>query len=177
MTPLRICKGCKRELPISEFYSPASGTRYNCKVCENKYSKTYRKTHRELKRQWEKEYIRKNSMRRWATACLSGHRRRGYVIEMTCQELYEMATRTDSCFICGIPLDWQLGNKGRMKKNSSTLDRVENESVIRKYNVLILCYKCNATKRDRTLREFSDYCEGVVTRPHSHFEYPHLVHL
>ena len=161
MASLRVCKGCKRELPISEFYTPASGTRYNCKACENKYSKAYRKTHRELRRRWEKEYARKNSRRRWSTVCLSGHRRRGYTIEMTCQELYEMASRTDSCFICGILLDWQLGNKGKMKKNSPTLDRVENESVIRKNNVLILCYKCNATKRDRTLREFLEYCEGV----------------
>jgi len=74
-------------------------------------------------------------------------------------------------------LDWQLGNKGRMKENSPTLDRVDNQVEIRNDNIAILCYKCNATKRDRTLREFLEYCNAVVTKFHSHFEYPQLVHL
>ncbi len=64
-----------------------------------------------------------------------------------------------------------------MKNNSPTLDRLDNETVIRKNNITILCYKCNATKRDRTLSEFLDYCKAVVSRFHSHFEYPQLVHL
>ena len=74
-------------------------------------------------------------------------------------------------------MDWQLGNKGHMHNNSPTLDRLDNEKVIRNDNVLILCYKCNATKRDRTLKEFLDYCRAVATRFHSHLEYPQLVHL
>jgi hypothetical protein len=64
-----------------------------------------------------------------------------------------------------------------MHSNSPSLDRLDNESVIRRDNILILCYKCNATKRYRTLREFLDYCDVVVARLHSHFEYPQLVHL
>lgn len=64
-----------------------------------------------------------------------------------------------------------------MNNKSPTLDRLDNEEVIRSDNVLILCYKCNATKRDRTLKEFLDYCRVVVTKFHSHFEYPHEVHL
>ena len=88
-----------------------------------------------------------------------------------------MAQKTDACFICGAVLDWQLGNKGRMKSNSPTLDRVDNENVIRKNNILILCYKCNATKRDRTFEEFVEYCDAAARKFHSHFEYPQLVHL
>jgi hypothetical protein len=57
------------------------------------------------------------------------------------------------------------------------LDRVDNEDVIRSDNILILCYQCNATKRDRTLKESLDYCRAVAARFHSHFEYPQLVHL
>jgi len=177
MTSLRVCKGCKRELPISEFYTPASGTRYNCKRCESVYSKTYRQMHPGFRRECEKEYARKNPRRRWAIACLSGHRRRGYVTEITSKELYKMALKTEKCLICETQLDWRLGNKGRMNRNSPTLDRVDNEDVIRIDNIAILCYRCNATKRDRTLREFLDYCNAVIVRFHSHFEYPQLVHL
>jgi hypothetical protein len=177
LTSVRVCNKCKKELPISDFYPPPSGTRYSCKRWEYEYSVTYRKTHPGFQIRRDREYARRNPKRRWATACLSGHRRRGFKIEITCQELYQIASRTDSCFICGTPLDWQLGNKGNMKRDSPTLDRADNENVIRKDNILILCYKCNATKRDRTLQEFIDYCEAVVKRFHSHLEYPQLVHL
>ena len=64
-----------------------------------------------------------------------------------------------------------------MHNKSPTLDRLDNEKVIRTDNVLILCYQCNATKRDRTLKEFLEYCRAVDKKFHSHFEYPQLVHL
>jgi hypothetical protein len=106
-----------------------------------------------------------------------GHRRRGYATELAYNELCEVALKRDACFVFGAMLDWQLGNKGHMNSRSPTLDRLDNESVIRRDNILILCYKCNATKRDGTSRELLDYCEAVVRRFHSHFEYPQLVHL
>lgn len=177
MDVLRTCNRCNRKLPVSDFYNPPSGIRYSCKKCEYDYYVSYKKAHPGFQRERDKEYTRRNPRRRWATACLSGHRRRGYAIEMTCQELYEIALKTEYCFICGTTINWQLGNKGNMKNDSPTLDRLDNENVIRKDNILILCYKCNATKRDRTLNEFLDYCDAVVTRFHSHFEYPQLVHL
>jgi len=151
--------------------------RYSCKRCDYEYSRTYFREHPKFRPKYEKEYRRKNSRRRWASACLAGHRRRRYTIELTYSELCEVAQKTDACFICGTMLDWQLGNKGRMKENSPTLDRVDNQVEIRNDNIAILCYKCNATKRDRTLREFLEYCNAVVTKFHSHFEYPQLVHL
>jgi hypothetical protein len=73
-----------------------------------------------------------------------------------------MALKADLCFICGCQIDWQLGTKGHMNNRSPTLDRLDNEKVIRADNVLILCYQCNATKRDRTLKEFLDYCRAVT---------------
>ena len=176
LSSLRLCNRCKRELPISDFYNPPSGMRYSCKKCDLEYSRTYHRTHADFVRRSYRNYARKNP-RRWATACLGGHRRRGNVVQMTCEERYQLASKTESCFICGIQIDWQLGNKGHMNNRSPTLDRLDNEDVIRKDNILILRYKCNATKRDRTLKEFLDYCRAVAIRFHSHFEYPQFVHL
>jgi hypothetical protein len=173
----RICKTCKRKLPSSEFYSPPSGTRHNCKKCEYAYSRAYFRKHPDFRPRYERNYRRQNPRKRWASACLSGHKRRGHAIQLSYNELCEVALKTESCFICGKMLDWQLGNKGRMKDNSPTLDRVDNEIVIRADNIAIMCYKCNATKRDRTLKELLDYCRAVAARFHSHFEYPQLVHL
>src|ERR1700733_13277712 len=151
--------------------------RYSCKKCDYEYSRTYFRNHPKFRPQYEKEYRRKNSRRRWASACLAGYRRRGYRTELTYGELCELAQKTDACYICGTTLDWQLGNKGHMHNKSPTLDRLDNEKVIRNDNVLILCYQCNATKRDRTLKEFLDYCCAVSKKFHSHLEYPQLVHL
>ena len=64
-----------------------------------------------------------------------------------------------------------------MINRSPTLDRLDNENVIRSDNILILCYQRNATKRDRTLEEFLDYCNAVAKKFHSHLEYPQLLHL
>ncbi len=175
MNHLKLCNRCKRELPISDFYSPASGVRYSCKNCDIAYSRVYNQTHPEFRRIYDKEYARKNPKRRWALACLAGHRRRGFTVEMTSKELYQLASKTESCFICGCQLDWQLRNKGTIKNESPTLDRLDNEGVLRRDNVAILCYRCNATKRDRALKEFLEYCDAVVTRFHSHFEYPQLL--
>ncbi len=88
-----------------------------------------------------------------------------------------MASATEMCYICDMQLNWELGNKGKIKSNSPTLDRLDNEKVIRKDNVVILCYRCNATKCDRSMGEFLLYCYSVVAKLHSHFEYPQLVHL
>jgi hypothetical protein len=57
-----------------------------------------------------------------------------------------------------------------MHNRSPTLDRLDNEKVIRSDNILILCYQRNATKRDRTLKEFLDYCWAVAKKFHSHLE-------
>lgn len=167
---LRVCNRCGEKLPISDFYFPPSGLRYTCKSCDLAYSKQWRRTHPESVRQYYKDYARKNPRRRWAIACLAGHKRRGYTIEIASRELYQMALNTDSCFICGCRLDWGLGDKGRMNKWSPTLDRLDNERVIRRTNIAILCHGCNATKRERTLREFYEYCRAVAARFHSHFE-------
>jgi len=166
----RVCNRCKRELPISDFSSPASGIRPYCKKCDNEYSQWYHRTHPEQMRQYEKEYARKNPRRRWAISCLAGHRRRGYRVEMTSEELYLLASKTEQCFICQTPLNWELGNKGHMNNKSPTLDRLDNGNTIRSDNIRILCYQCNATKRDRTFEEFVDYCEEVCKKFHSHLE-------
>ena len=177
MQASKLCNKCKKQLPRDAFYSPPSGERHVCKKCDQETARAYRRAHPDFTRQKDREYAQKNPQRRWATACLAGHRRRGYVTEIRTRELYQIALTTRACFICGSQLDWSLGTKGKMTKVSPTLDRLNNEKVIRKDNILILCYNCNATKRDRTFAEFIAYCASVAGKFYSHLEYPQLVHL
>src|ERR1700681_4508371 len=118
MVCLRLCNRCKRELPITAFYTQSPGVRRICKKCDNEYSRNYHKTHPESARKYDQERARRNPKRRWATACLSGHRRRGYDVKISSEELYQMAVHTELCFICGCQINWELGKKGRMQSDS-----------------------------------------------------------
>lgn len=177
MESLRVCKRCFRRKPVTDFHNSPSGIRYYCKKCDSAYSRRYIRTHREWKKQYDRRYTSENPRRRWAYACLAGHRRRGFTTELSSRELYQIASNTDTCFICGCKLNWALLSKGRIKTNSPSLDRLDNGMTIRKDNIAILCYRCNSTKRNRTLSEFVSYCQSVVERFHSHLEYPQLPHL
>ena len=53
---------------------------------------------------------------------------------------------------------------GKLQSNSPTLDRIENGKLINKNNIMIVCHTCNATKRNRTMVEFVEYCENVVKK-------------
>ena len=166
----RVCVRCNKELPISEFYSPPSGFRFSCKKCDLAFARKYQQSHPSWWKEYLKDYAKDNPRRRWAVACLAGHRRRGFAIGMSAEELYQLAAKADHCYICGTELNWQLQSKGRIKSNSPSLDRLDNERALRSDNVSILCYRCNATKRDRTLREFVRYCADVAAKFHSHLE-------
>jgi hypothetical protein len=170
MGEVRTCISCSKALPISRFYSPPSGFRYICRECDIHHAKDYNRAHRDEKISYDRQYANKNPRRKWAHACLASHRRNGYVTELAAKQLFELASKTDSCYFCGRRLNWGLGNKWKMRRDSPSLDRLNNEKVIRLDNVVIACYSCNATKQDRTLNEFIEYCAAVATRFHSHFE-------
>ena len=174
MEVTQTCSRCKRQLSVNEFYKCASGKRYTCKKCDMEYSRNYNRTHPVFRKEYEREYARTRSKRRWSHARLASHRRRGFKVFIIGKELFQLASGTDSCFVCGCALDWQLGNKGSWKSNSPTLNRLDNGDIVTKENVAILCYRCNATKRDRSLGEFVAYCNDVAIKFYSHLEYPQL---
>ena len=170
MEEIRTCLKYNKELPISGFYAPSSGFRYVCKNCDKAGSREYNRAHRAYRNQYDRNYARTNPRRKWTHACLASHRRSGYVVKLTSKELFELATKTDNCFVCGCKLNWGLGRKWKQRADNPSLDRLDNERMIRKDNVAILCYRCNATKQNRTLTQFIEYCAAVAARFHSHFE-------
>ncbi len=101
----------------------------------------------------------KNYHKRWASGSLNRHRRRGYVINISIMELENLAKKSTSCPYCGIKFSW-VGNK-KSRINSPALDRINNEKEIRLDNTEIICYRCNATKWNRTREEFIKYCGAV----------------
>ncbi len=95
----------------------------------------------------------------WGSSTLYRHRMNGYKILLTHKELLEIIEKTTHCIYCGLELDWKAPRKVNV---FPSLDRIDNEKVLRKDNVQIVCRRCNVTKRDRTHAEFLEYCNLVV---------------
>ena len=125
-----------------------------------------------IKKEYLKTKRRKKYCRRlkthyhwlWARNSVKSHRRRGYIVNISVQELTKMALHTIHCPMCGCPLKW---HPGKFQSNSPTLDRKENTTTIDKNNSWIICRRCNSTKLDRSFNDFLTYCIMILRK----FEY------
>ena len=146
---MKRCSKCKKLLEKSEFYKDSTrkdGFRHTCKWCDQKYMKNY--------------YKDSNPKKLWCMETIYNHRQRGFDIQITTNELFEVANPIDNCLLCGTKLNWSRGKK-HPSDNSPTLDRIDNGKVISKNAVWIVCHKCNSTKRNRSLNEFIEYCKLI----------------
>jgi hypothetical protein len=175
----KICGQCKKELSTSEFSeSPEKkdGFTWNCHKCrrENwktnqeynrkKHKESYEKNKEGINKQ-RKKVRREKSHRAFSLDSRARHRNEGYKINITIDELEILAKNTTNCPICSVKLDYSVGTKNnRAQKNSPSLDRINNEKILNKNNIWIICYNCNSTKRNRTMEEFIKYCTIVSNK-------------
>lgn len=130
-------------------------------LCHNCCKKT---VYRERERKFRiKRMLTANPRILWAHMSLGNHRYNGFDVQLTKQDLAEMALKTDTCPICDIPLAWGYLN-GKRLRNSPSMDRVNNEKFMTKDNIQVICLYCNRTKIDRTMKEFIDYCKHVAKK-------------
>jgi 5-methylcytosine-specific restriction endonuclease McrA len=109
---------------------------------------------------------------KWAQGAIYRHKSVGYEVLLTVQELIDIAMNNSKCQLCGDDLMFYNGRQGKGKKyhNSVTLDRMNNEKTIHKDNILILCWKCNVTKQQRTMSEFHNYCKMIANKDFTEYE-------
>jgi len=123
--------------------------------------KEYFKEHPEKQREYSERQRRKNVWRTWAKNSIFFHsRRKELVVTITRDELEFMARATTNCFYCGCELLWSVGEGYRDR--TPTLDRLHNEEILTKDNIVICCRQCNTTKTNRSYSEFVVYCEHIV---------------
>jgi len=97
--------------------------------------------------------------RYWASGVLRLHRRRGFTINISVDDLERIAKETIYCPICKCKLCW---TNPKSFPSSPTLDRINNENFLNEENSWIICYHCNCSKQDRTIKEFIEYCKIVA---------------
>lgn len=140
----------------------ARGTQDWCKKCMAEYHAEYAQNNREKLRKDAFDYYNRTP-RAWAGMALRSHRKKGQIVNITTDELYNLALDKKTCPICGKVLSWG-GKNGRIRSHSPSLDRINNENELNLSNVWIICARCNAAKGGMTMKEFVEYCELVVSR-------------
>lgn len=99
--------------------------------------------------------------RAWAIQGLARHRRKGYNMQMSYQDLLKLLHATKTCRICGKILDPNLGRKPLSPSIDIIDPHIKKSSPS---NVQIICRQCNVSKLDRSMEEFVDYCRLVIER-------------
>lgn len=166
---MKKCYYCKEVLPLENFgidNSRKDGRISHCKKCHRVLDKLNRERIKKedpgyfVRR--TRAYANKTPRWRWCSNTIAGHRRSGYVVNIKPSELRNLALKIDFCPLCNTELLWD--NKGFIKPNSPSLDRKENTKTLNLQNVWIICHKCNATKQDRSLNQFVDYCVKISNK-------------
>ena len=152
--PLKKCSNCGELKPFSEFYKDKcskDGLKSQCKKCAKEYY--------ENNKEKIKEYNKNNYVRIWCSSTIRDHKKRGYIVNITIDELYDIVKDKPSCEICGKELEWYSTGKGKITNLSPSLDRIYNGNEINKDNISILCHKCNTKKHSESIEENLVWCK------------------
>lgn len=125
----------------------------------------YEKYKDKAKEASKKRYFSISPLERWAKGAVYNHKYAGYVVEFTAERLMEIAMKITKCQICGC----DIKPLTQRQPSGLTLDRMNNENVLREDNILLICRSCNNTKGSRTLKEFQEYCKMVSERDFAKF--------
>lgn len=149
MEKTKRCPKCKQTKLLDQFYNNKSKKDGKGSLCKNCCG----------------EYCKENPHRIWVQDTFRNHRRRGYKINITINELIRLAKATTRCIYCNKRIIFQCrGREGKAEKNSPSLDRIDNRNKLSMGSVRIICHECNATKGSRTHEEFVGYCKNIIKK-------------
>lgn len=132
----------------------------------NAYHRKHYAIHKDEIAVKKKAYRIANPIKRWCSIVRHAHKDRGYIVDITSQELEQLAIQTTHCKYCGNELDYFTAPGSRKDINANcrpSLDRIDNEQHMNLNNVEIICVQCNTTKGARTEKEFFEYCSRVCS--------------
>ena len=158
------CSLCKKIKPLSEFHKSKNGkygVQSRCKECSKKCSKKEYEKNKERMIERHREYLKNDTekyKRSKISSSLSRHRKKGYGVIVTIDECMEMDN--DYCYYCGCKLEWEYGTGH--SPESPTIDRISNDTILTKENIVFVCNSCNAGKSNGTIDKYIARCERVV---------------
>jgi hypothetical protein len=149
------CKDCRKRRMREHSQIP------EIKERESKRKATWYRQNRDKVLAQSKIYAATHVYRRWAINTKYKHEMRGIKVLLSVDELEGIVRTHTTCMLCGVQLSF--GNK-KVLPASPTVDRLNNDNYIDGNNIFIVCHRCNATKQDRTMQEFINYCIEIGKR-------------
>lgn len=159
---MKICIACKEHKPLKSFSKRSNsndGHRNTCITCENKRKSNHAKNNKVMTKERHERYINRNVLSRKATSAIDSHRRRGFIVNLKSSDIKNMFENTKTCPLCGKKLNYDRNPKDVFSMPS--VDRKNNEKILDKTNVWIICRGCNTSKRDMDLETFIKYCKHI----------------
>jgi len=158
---IKRCPRCQQTKSIEEFYKNRSmkdGCQSYCKLCRREYryghpeyQKKYQQSHRKTVVIYSRRWQKNHPYQAWAIMTLCKHRKKGYIVDLTPDQIVALLNKNPTCQICGKILTI---HKDKAAHDSPTLDRMNNEQHMNLTNVLILCQSCNRAKGKKPLQQF-----------------------
>jgi hypothetical protein len=173
----KVCKTCSKEYYIKnkerilasqkhyrELNKNMIGLKYEAKKQRKSiYNKVYREKNLDELAKYQHDYRIKKTHRIWARNTFRSHKKSGYIMDISIDDIEIIAIQSKQCNICDIELNWGHKN-GALEPNSPTLDRINNEKTINKNNIEILCHRCNTAKGKGTREEYIMRCVYIAKK-------------
>ena len=81
---------------------------------------------------------------------------------MNCDELINLLESSNMiCHLC--EKEMFFGNRKNLS-SSPSLDRINNGKIISIDTIQIICHECNSIKRNKTMKEFINYCKKIAEK-------------
>lgn len=153
----KVCSKCKVNKLAKEFDprpERACGIRSDCKECRSKRvsARYYKRRADEPKRLWEENAYARSKERA---------KKNNLAFDLLRVDVVKaLEERDGKCAYCGTCLDFQSSMSDRWA--SASIDRVIPDLGYVPSNVVVSCYKCNATKNNSTPEELQALAEAVA---------------
>ena len=147
----KLCKNCGLVKPLSEF----KNTPYQCRECLNTYKRTRMAKRKEagFKRTVSREYNKKSPRELLGASLRHALKRRPTEDPIDINGIMELwENQNGQCAVSKIKMVWggDGGSKGKIRYNSVSIDRIDNNKGYQKGNVRLVCYCLNAFMMDMT---------------------------
>lgn len=95
----------------------------------------------------------------WSNRTIYYHSLNGIVCNFLPKDLQLMAIKSFNCDYCRKELDW---SGGKRRHNTPSLENIDLKTELFLEDISIVCWECNSTKSNRTLRDFIEYCKKIL---------------
>lgn len=165
-----FCSRCLKFKEFKFFYKSKKtkdGFQCYCISCERLKSKKKYKRFKVKINQKTLAYSNKQPYRYlWVKNVTRHHRQAGYILDFSFKKLKGLTLFFKLCTFCEHKLNW-FKSCSRNIRNKPSLENLNLNKILTLKNSTIICYLCNATKSNRTYKQFYKYCSKIVRKEES----------